>query len=218
MATRVVHLLENSPEVREHRNLGRYLPTFLVDNSPWASHIAAKSLQSCPTLCDPIDGSPPGSPVPGILQAIKLEWVAISFSHCYTHLFKDSCAVIALEDEYYCLEWRAWLVQSLWIHLASEKTMLPSEQKAGMLIGYYVSNLLISGLLLSKTIYLFFFFFIAYGNWGEGNGNPLLCSCLGNLMGRGSWRDTVHGVAKSWTWLSNSVHGDWRIGNWCKNF
>ena len=49
---------------------------------------ATKSLQSCPTLCDPIDGSPPSSPVPGILQARTLEWVAISFSnaflfHCY---------------------------------------------------------------------------------------------------------------------------------------
>ena len=42
---------------------------------------AAKSLQSCPTLCDPIDGSPPGSPVPGILQARTLEWVAIPFSN-----------------------------------------------------------------------------------------------------------------------------------------
>ena len=42
---------------------------------------AAKSRQSCPTLCDPIDGSPPGSPVPGILQARTLEWVAISFSN-----------------------------------------------------------------------------------------------------------------------------------------
>ena len=42
---------------------------------------AAKSLQSCPTPCDPIDGSPPGSPVPGILQARTLEWVAISFSN-----------------------------------------------------------------------------------------------------------------------------------------
>ena len=42
---------------------------------------AAKLLQSCPTLCDPIDGSPPGSPVPGILQARTVEWVAISFSN-----------------------------------------------------------------------------------------------------------------------------------------
>ena len=49
----------------------------------WATHAAAaaaKSRQSCPTLCDPIDGSPPGSSVPGILQARTLEWVAISFS------------------------------------------------------------------------------------------------------------------------------------------
>ena len=45
-----------------------------------ATATAAKSLQSYPTLCDPIDGSPPGSPVPGILQAGTLEWVAISFS------------------------------------------------------------------------------------------------------------------------------------------
>ena len=45
-----------------------------------AAAAAAKLLQSCPTLCDPIDGSPPGSPVPGILQARTLEWVAISFS------------------------------------------------------------------------------------------------------------------------------------------
>ena len=44
-------------------------------------YAAAKSLQSCPTLCDPIDGSPPGYPVPGILQARTLGWVAISFSN-----------------------------------------------------------------------------------------------------------------------------------------
>ena len=44
---------------------------------------AAKSLQSCLTLCDPIDGSPQGSPVPGILQARTMEWVAISFSNAW---------------------------------------------------------------------------------------------------------------------------------------
>ena len=48
-----------------------------------AAAAAAKSLQSCPTLCDPTDGSPPGSPVPGILQARTLEWVAISFSNAW---------------------------------------------------------------------------------------------------------------------------------------
>ena len=46
-----------------------------------AAAAAAKSLQSCLTLCDPIDGSQPGSPIPGILQARTLEWVAISFSN-----------------------------------------------------------------------------------------------------------------------------------------
>ena len=50
-------------------------------NAVFSEHAAAKSLQSYPTLCDPIDGSPPGSPVPGILQARTLEWVAISFSN-----------------------------------------------------------------------------------------------------------------------------------------
>ena len=48
-----------------------------------AAAAAAKSLQSCLTLCNPIDGSPPGSPVPGILQARTLEWVAISFSNAW---------------------------------------------------------------------------------------------------------------------------------------
>ena len=46
-----------------------------------AAAAAAKSLQSCPTLCDPIDGSPPGFPIPGILQARTLEWIAIAFSN-----------------------------------------------------------------------------------------------------------------------------------------
>ena len=56
---------------------------------PWplwrfgAATAAAKSLWSCPTLCDPIDGSPPGSPIPGILQVRTLEWVAISFSNAW---------------------------------------------------------------------------------------------------------------------------------------
>ena len=69
---------------------------------------AAKSLQSCPTLCHPMDGSPPGSPVPGILQAITLEWVAISFSnyetknHCKTlsprnSVIKSKCFVLAVQ-------------------------------------------------------------------------------------------------------------------------
>ena len=53
-----------------------------INNFRYADAAAAATLlQSCPTLCDPIDGSPPGSPFPGILQARTLEWVAISFSN-----------------------------------------------------------------------------------------------------------------------------------------
>jgi len=52
----------------------------LLSDSRRTAAAAAKSLQSCPALCDPIDGSPIGSPVPGILQARTLEWVAIAFS------------------------------------------------------------------------------------------------------------------------------------------
>ena len=51
--------------------------------NPLAAATAAKSLQSCLTLCDPIDGSPPGCSIPGILQARTLEWVAISFSNAW---------------------------------------------------------------------------------------------------------------------------------------
>ena len=63
--------------------------SILVWRIPWAEErglqfaAAATSRQSCPTLCDPIDGSPPGSPVPGILQARTLEWGAISFSNAW---------------------------------------------------------------------------------------------------------------------------------------
>ena len=64
-----------SHEIKRHLLLGRKIMTNL------AAATAAKSLQSCLTLCDPIDGSPPGSSVPGILQARTLEWVAISFSN-----------------------------------------------------------------------------------------------------------------------------------------
>ena len=73
-----------------------YLPV------PHSLAAAAKSLQSCPTLCDPIDGSPPGSPVPGILQARTLEWVAISFSNAWKWKVKGK------------LLSRVWLLATPW--------------------------------------------------------------------------------------------------------
>ena len=75
---RFLHLFYSDVVVRQYSNLLSIilLPLqFLL-----AAAAAAKLLQSCPTLRDPVDSSPPGSPVPGILQARTLEWVAISFS------------------------------------------------------------------------------------------------------------------------------------------
>ena len=67
-----------------------------------AAAAAAKSLQSCPTLCDPIDGSPPGYPVPGILQAGTLEWVTISFSNAWKWKVKGKSLS------------RVWLLATSW--------------------------------------------------------------------------------------------------------
>ena len=76
--------------VFQHHPLSIWTPAFLSWVWPGLHYLnserfaaAAKSLQSCPTLCNPIDGSPPGSPVPGILQARTLEWVAIPFSNAW---------------------------------------------------------------------------------------------------------------------------------------
>ena len=70
-------------QTQAHLGVKAVLKGLLVSSSPIkaAAATAAKSLQSCPTRCDPIDSSPPGSPIPGILQARTLEWLAISFSN-----------------------------------------------------------------------------------------------------------------------------------------
>ena len=66
-----------------YKHLFLYPASLSLSSLDSSAAAAAKSLQSCPTLCDPIDGSPPGSPVPGILQARTLERVAISFSNAW---------------------------------------------------------------------------------------------------------------------------------------
>ena len=73
---------ERSAKIIEEM-MAKIFPNLLLTAAAAAAAAAAasKSLQPCPTLCDPIDGSPPGSPDPGILQARTLEWVAISFSN-----------------------------------------------------------------------------------------------------------------------------------------
>ena len=89
----MTYLLQFWVFIEEHKNtnLEKYIHSMFtaaffalasIQKEPAAAAAAAaKSLQSCPTLCDPIDSSPPGSPIPGILQARILEWVAISFSN-----------------------------------------------------------------------------------------------------------------------------------------
>ena len=80
-ASLVAQLVKNLPAIQDTwvQSLGWEDP--LEKRMAAAAATAAKSLQLCPTLCDPIDGSPQGSPIPGILQARTLEWVAISFSN-----------------------------------------------------------------------------------------------------------------------------------------
>ena len=70
-------------KLKEHPRKSAQRKNIKIRNAKDQAATAAKSLQSCLTLCDPIDGSPPGCPVPGILQARTLEWVAISFSNAW---------------------------------------------------------------------------------------------------------------------------------------
>ena len=97
-----------SEHYHQHINPGGSLRLQWFQTGPIVSFLAqlltaaAKSLQSCPTLCDPIDGSPPGSPVPRVLQARTLEWVAISFSNAW----KRKVKVKSLS--------RVWLLATPW--------------------------------------------------------------------------------------------------------
>ena len=77
-SSRIDHILGHKSNLSKFKKLEILSGIFSDHNAMTIA--TAKSLQSCPTLCDPTDGSPPGSPVPGTLQAGTLEWVAISFS------------------------------------------------------------------------------------------------------------------------------------------
>ena len=151
---------------------------------------AVKSLQSYPTLCDPRDSSPPGSPIPGILQARTLEWVAISFSNAW----KWKVKVKSLSG--------VWLLATPWTAAYQAPPSMGFSRQE-----YW------SGLPLPSPYNFFFFFNTYYGlsRWhsskesvnardkdvglipglgrspGAGNGNLLQYSCLGNSMDRGVW-------------------------------
>ena len=155
------------------------------------SAAAAKLLQSCPTLCNLIDGSPLGSPVPGILQARTLEWVAISFSNAWKWKVKLkllSCVRLLATP------WTAahqtppsmrFSRQDYWIGvpLPSPFPRWLSGKESACQEGDPSS---IPGSGRSP---------------GGGHSNPLQYSCLKNPMDRGAWPATVHRVRKSWTQL-----------------
>ena len=169
----------------------------------------AKSLQSCPTLCDPINSSLPGSPISGILQARTLEWIAISFSNAWQWKVK----VKSLS--------RVRLLATPWT--AAYQAPPPmgfsrQEYWSGVPLPSPTSHLCLFKFLYSLTFYssAALLFFRKQTNkqnkpsWGpnkhtltltarEGNGTPLQSSCLENPMDGGAWWAAVHGVTKSWT-------------------
>jgi len=147
---------------------------------------AAKSLQSCPTLWDPIDGSPPGFPIPGILQARTLEWVAISFSNAWEWKVKvKSLSRVRLYRPHGLQPSR---LLRLWDFL-SKSTGVGCQCLLRYIPYIYIKDFsggsdgkasacnvgnpgLIPGLGTSP---------------GEGNGNALQYSCLENSVDRGAW-------------------------------
>ena len=99
-----------------------------------AAAAAAKSLQSCPTLCDPLDGSPPGSSAHGILQARILEWVDIAFSICYTDYYisnKMIMVILLLMQYQQSVVCQLFCTQYLFNHhpTSSNAGVLPHTQK-----------------------------------------------------------------------------------------
>ena len=134
---------------------------------------------SCLTLCDPRDDSPPGSPIPGILQARTLEWVAISFSNLMSYTYTTQITVPNLYNQ------RQWHPTPVLLPGKSHGRRRPigcspwgrKELDTTERLPFHVS--------LSCT--------------GEGNGNPLQCSCLENPRDGGAWWAAISGVAQSQT-------------------
>ena len=135
--------------------------------------------QSCPTLCDPMDCSLPGSSVHGIFQASVPEWGAIAFSDLYATLVIKRFAGGSDGKESACNLEDPDLIPGLGFPCSSVgKVFACNAGDLGSIPGSGSSP-------------------------GEGNGNPLQYSCLENPMDRGAQQATAHGVAKSQTLLSN---------------
>ena len=112
----------------------------LLHSAAAAVAAAAKSLQSCLNVCDPIDGSPPGSPIPGILQARTLEWVAISFSNAWKRKVKvKSCPTRAVQTiAQICSDWSTPRGQNGFCSLTSLGSHFPFC--FGQIIPYFLTS------------------------------------------------------------------------------
>ena len=94
-STGLIHIWNPGPWSKRPQNLSLLTSDPALVPGYSVTTTTTKSLQLCPTLCDPIDGSPPSSPIPGILQARTLEWVAISFSNAWKLKWKWSCSNVS---------------------------------------------------------------------------------------------------------------------------
>ena len=200
---------------KKRKRKEKYRTTTAAAAAPW--------LQSCPTLCDPRDGSPPGSAVPGILQARTLEWVAISFSNAWSEKWKWSHSVVS--DFSWPHELQPTRLLRPWDfpgkstgvgchHLLRE---LPHSPAIPLLDTYLEKVKALSRKNICTPMFTVGFpggsvlknLPASAGDMedqgsvpgcrrapGEGNDNPLQCSWLGNPMDRGAWRAIVHGVLK----------------------
>ena len=183
---------------------------------PAAAAAAAKSLQSCPTPCNPIDGSPPGSSIPGILQARILEWVAISFSSDESEKWNQSCSVVSDSQRPHGPQHQAppsmgFSRQEYWKWVTSASSILTpypafivcrpvddGHSDWHEMIPYCGFDLHFSN---NEWFWASFHVFISH--LYEGYGNPLQYSCLENSRDRGAWWVTIYGVTKCWTPLRN---------------
>ena len=182
---------------------------------------AAKLLQSCLTLCNPIDRSPPGSPVLGILQARTLEWVAISFSNAGK--WKVKVKLLS----------RVWLLVTPWTEAyqaplsmgfsrheytwgnCKVASLFSGTMRCSWRRQWHPTPVLLPGKSHRRRSLVgcspwghwetdtteWLHFHLSLSCIGEGNGNPLQCSCLENPRDGGAWWAAVYGVAQSQTWL-----------------
>ena len=173
----------------------------------------AKLPQSCPTLCDPMDCSPPGSSVHWISQARILEWVAISFSGDLPDAGIEQGSPVWQSESDICV----YTHTNTHIHFpgtsdgkesacnAGDPIWIPGLGRSpGKWIGYLLQYPWASLLTQTvKNLHAMREIWVPFLGWedppGEGHGNPLQCSCLENPMDRGAWWAMVHEVAESQT-------------------